>query len=274
MFRSILYSEDVRDECPRHRIRKELILAKVNDLGLSKNNSEKLLREGTRSGNEQLEVVQSAGDGQKDQVSMVVASPGERVDEEQAIMVDTSTIIQALIALTVLEYSRQREHQSKNVIGTGFKLDYEQHGYSRKQQTYSRIDQYVEKGAKIAQSWVDLVDGEDGQVTSPPMHNKLSYTTPIFVPRSTKSVTSGHKNVIANKNESNLVGSKFSPTTVDLSKDVLDKEADDIDLGEDSFGEDEEDNILDIYFVIVARAGDVSPRHQRSGRNKNKKNTH
>ncbi|PHU04260.1 hypothetical protein BC332_25082 [Capsicum chinense] len=227
--RSILYSEDVRDECPRHR-------------------------------------VQSAGDGQRDQVSMVVASPGERVDEEQAIMVDTSTINQALIALPVLEYSRQREHQSKNVI--------EQHGYSRKQQTYSRIDQYVEKGAKIAQSWVDLVDGEDGQVTSPPMHNKLSSTTPIFVPRSTKSVTSGHKNVIANKNESNLVGSKFSPTVVDLSKDVLDKEEDDIDLGEDSFGEDEEDNILDIYFVIVARAGDVSPRHQRSGRNKNKKNTH
>ncbi|PHT35752.1 hypothetical protein CQW23_23452 [Capsicum baccatum] len=138
-------------------------LAKVNDLDLSKNNSEKLLREGTRSGNEQLEVVgygqdekisgenntsspnqrrnfftanrgatedgderdltskfgndqvQSAGDGQRYQVSMVVASPGERVDEEQAIMVDTSIINRALIALPVLEDSEQREHQSKNV---------------------------------------------------------------------------------------------------------------------------------------------------------------
>ncbi|PHT30596.1 hypothetical protein CQW23_29817 [Capsicum baccatum] len=150
----------------------------------------------------------------------------------------------------------------------------EQHGYSRQQLTSSRSDQNVEKGATSAQSRADLVDEEDEKITSPPMQRKLSPTTPIFVYRSTKLLTSGHKNVIANKNESKLVASKFSPTTVDLSKYVLDEEENDIDLGEDSFDKDDEDNILDICFDKVARDGDISPRHRRSGSNKNKKKTH
>ncbi|KAM3270574.1 hypothetical protein P3S67_028776 [Capsicum chacoense] len=106
------------------------------------------------------------------------------------------------------------------------------------------------------------------------MQRKLSPTTPIIVPRSTKLLTSRHENVITNKNESKPVASKFSPTTVDLSKYVLDEEENDIDLGEDSFDEDDEDNILDICFDKVARDGDISPRHRRSGSNKNKKKTH
>ncbi|PHU08826.1 hypothetical protein BC332_20686 [Capsicum chinense] len=97
----------------------------------------------------------------------------------------------------------------------------EQHGYSRQQLTSSRNDQNVEKGATSAQSRADLVDEEDEKITSPPMQRKLSPTTPIFVSRSTKLLTSGHKNAIANKNESKLVASKFSPTTVDLSNMFL-----------------------------------------------------
>ncbi|KAK4738030.1 hypothetical protein R3W88_001727 [Solanum pinnatisectum] len=47
-----------------------------------------------------------------------------------------------------------------------------------------------------------------------------------------------------------------------------------IDLGDDSFDEDKEDNILDECFDKVARDGDISPRHQRSGSNKSKRKTH
>ncbi|KAF3651709.1 hypothetical protein FXO37_17882 [Capsicum annuum] len=54
------------------------------------------------------------GDGQRDRVSMVVASPGERVGEEQGSLVDASVINQALVALSVLKNSGQREHQSEN----------------------------------------------------------------------------------------------------------------------------------------------------------------
>ncbi|KAF3667370.1 hypothetical protein FXO37_10053 [Capsicum annuum] len=119
------------------QIGKELILAKSNDLELSKNNSEKLLWEGTRSGNEQLEAVGygqvekfsakinvgkrgatrdgDKRDGQRDQVSMVVASLGESVGEEQAILVEDSVINQALVALPVLKDFGQREKQSENV---------------------------------------------------------------------------------------------------------------------------------------------------------------
>ncbi|PHU02281.1 hypothetical protein BC332_27532 [Capsicum chinense] len=53
-------------------------------------------------------------DGQRDRVSMVVASPGERVGEEQGSLVDASVINQALVALSVLKNSGQREHQSEN----------------------------------------------------------------------------------------------------------------------------------------------------------------
>ncbi|KAG5596449.1 hypothetical protein H5410_037681 [Solanum commersonii] len=48
------------------------------------------------------------------------------------------------------------------------------------------------------------------------------------------------------------------------------------DLGDDSVdkSEDEDEDMLDICFDKVARDGDISPRHQRSGSNKNKKKTH
>jgi len=47
-----------------------------------------------------------------------------------------------------------------------------------------------------------------------------------------------------------------------------------IDLGEDSFDEDEEDNLLDICFDRFGRKGDILPWQQRSRSNKNKKKTH
>ncbi|PHT27956.1 hypothetical protein CQW23_32446 [Capsicum baccatum] len=43
------------------------------------------------------------GDGQRDRVSMVVASPGERVGEEQASLVDASVTNQALVAFSWIQ---------------------------------------------------------------------------------------------------------------------------------------------------------------------------
>uniref|UniRef100_M1DYT0 NB-ARC domain containing protein n=1 Tax=Solanum tuberosum TaxID=4113 RepID=M1DYT0_SOLTU len=67
----------------------------------------------------------------------------------------------------------------------------------------------------------------------------------------------------ARKNEQEALASEFSPTR-----------GYDSDLGDDSFNEDEEENMLDVCFDKVARDGDISPRHQRSGSNENKKKTH
>ncbi|KAG5589758.1 hypothetical protein H5410_040272 [Solanum commersonii] len=70
------------------------------------------------------------------------------------------------------------------------------------------------------------------------------------------------------KNESMALVSN----TIDLGEDSLDEDEEDnmLDLGEDSVDEDEED-MLDICLDRVAREGDISPRQQRSGSNKNKK---
>ncbi|KAK4354704.1 hypothetical protein RND71_026898 [Anisodus tanguticus] len=48
----------------------------------------------------------------------------------------------------------------------------------------------------------------------------------------------------------------------------------DIELGDDMFDENDEDDILDICFDKVAKDGDLSLRQQRSGSNKSKKKTH
>ncbi|KAG5626547.1 hypothetical protein H5410_011765 [Solanum commersonii] len=48
----------------------------------------------------------------------------------------------------------------------------------------------------------------------------------------------------------------------------------DSDLGSEMFDEDDEDDMLDILFDKVAKDGDLSPRQQRSGSNKNKKKTY
>ncbi|KAF3685107.1 putative ascorbate-specific transmembrane electron transporter 1-like [Capsicum annuum] len=44
------------------------------------------------------------------------------------------------------------------------------------------------------------------------------------------------------KNESKLTASRFSPTIIDLDKDAFDEDEEDIDLGEDNFGENEDAN--------------------------------
>ncbi|KAK4708332.1 hypothetical protein R3W88_029257 [Solanum pinnatisectum] len=48
----------------------------------------------------------------------------------------------------------------------------------------------------------------------------------------------------------------------------------DSDLGSEMFDKDDEDDMLDILFDKVAKDGDLSPRQQRSGSNKNKKKIH
>ncbi|KAG5628234.1 hypothetical protein H5410_013452 [Solanum commersonii] len=64
-------------------------------------------------------------------------------------------------------------------------------------------------------------------------------------------------------NEQEALASEVSPTR-----------GYDSDLGNDSFNEDEEENMLDVCFDKVARDGDIPPRYQRSGSNKNKKKTY
>ncbi|KAJ8543418.1 hypothetical protein K7X08_005941 [Anisodus acutangulus] len=66
--------------------------------------------------------------------------------------------------------------------------------------------------------------------------------------------------VLAKSHEPQVVVSGLSPTT-----------AYDIDLGDDMFDGDDEDEILDICFDKVAKDGDLSPRQQRNGSNKSKK---
>ncbi|KAG5617134.1 hypothetical protein H5410_016958 [Solanum commersonii] len=102
----------------------------------------------------------------------------------------------------------------------------------------------------------DLI--QEKQVSPPALNSKLSLEAPVFVP----------KCVFARKNESSALVSN----TIDLGEDSLDEDG--VDLGEDSLDEDEEDNMLDICFDRVAREGDISPRQQRSGRNKSKKKTY
>ncbi|KAG5577108.1 hypothetical protein H5410_057242 [Solanum commersonii] len=97
----------------------------------------------------------------------------------------------------------------------------------------------------------DLV--KEVQVSPAILNGKLSPQALEFVPKS----------VIAKKNEVEALASGANPTN-----------AYDIDLGDSSFDEDEEDNILHECFDKVARDGDISPRHQRSGSNKSKRKTH
>ncbi|KAH0633911.1 hypothetical protein KY284_036697 [Solanum tuberosum] len=105
--------------------------------------------------------------------------------------------------------------------------------------------------------WADLVDEEEN-VSLPLLNRKLSPQALEFVPKST----------IAKKNEQEALASGFSPINAYAS-----------DLGDDSFDEgedededeDDDEDMLDICFDKVARDGAISPRHQRSGSNKNKK---
>ncbi|KAK4715565.1 hypothetical protein R3W88_013903 [Solanum pinnatisectum] len=100
--------------------------------------------------------------------------------------------------------------------------------------------------------WADLIDEEEH--VSPPLLNRtLSPQALEFVPKS----------IIAKKKEQEALASEFSPTKGYES-----------DLGDDSFDEDKEETMLHICFDKVARDGDISPRHQRSGINKDKKKTH
>lgn len=116
------------------------------------------------------------------------------------------------------------------------------------------ISKEKQQGVMSTPRWADLVDEEE-HVSPPFLNRKLSPQALEFVPKST----------IAKKNEQEALASGFSPINAYAS-----------DLGDDSFDEDEdeEDNMLDICFDKVARDGDISPRHQRSGSNKNKKKTH
>ncbi|KAH0698574.1 hypothetical protein KY284_012789 [Solanum tuberosum] len=75
--------------------------------------------------------------------------------------------------------------------------------------------------------WDDLVDEED-HVSPPVLNRKLSPQALKFVPKS----------IIANKKEQEALASEFSPTR--------DYESD---LSDDSFDEDEEENMLDIYML-------------------------
>ncbi|KAH0642796.1 hypothetical protein KY289_033770 [Solanum tuberosum] len=82
------------------------------------------------------------------------------------------------------------------------------------------------QGERSAPRWDDLVD-EEVQVAPPILNGKLSPQALEFVPKS----------VIAKKNEVEALASRVNPTNAYAT-----------DLGDDSFDEDEEDNILDECF--------------------------
>ncbi|KAG5629478.1 hypothetical protein H5410_001195 [Solanum commersonii] len=112
----------------------------------------------------------------------------------------------------------------------------------------SRSNSSSQEKGKTRRDKANLVD-EKEQVSPPPLNRKLSPEAPIIMPKS----------VIAKKNESGALASGISQC---------------IDLENEFFEEDEEDNMLDIYFDKVARDRDLSPRQQRSGSNKSKKKAH
>ncbi|KAH0636684.1 hypothetical protein KY289_036599 [Solanum tuberosum] len=118
------------------------------------------------------------------------------------------------------------------------------------------ISKEKQQGEMSTPRWADLVDEEEN-VSPPLLNRKLSPQALEFVPKST----------IAKKNEQETLASGFSPINAYAS-----------DLGDDSFDEgedeDEDEDMLDICFDKVARDGDISPRHQRSGSKKKKKKIH
>ncbi|WMV10680.1 hypothetical protein MTR67_004065 [Solanum verrucosum] len=125
--------------------------------------------------------------------------------------------------------------------------------------SFDALSKTTGKQVKLTENDNDLI--QEKQISPPTLKSKLSPEAPVFVP----------KCVIAKKNKSRALVSN----TIDLGEDSLDEdeEGNMLDLGEDSLDEDEED-MLDICFDRVAREGNISPRQQRSGSNKNKKKTH
>ncbi|KAK4716176.1 hypothetical protein R3W88_014514 [Solanum pinnatisectum] len=120
--------------------------------------------------------------------------------------------------------------------------------------------------------WADLVEEEEH--ISRPAKSKLSPQAPIFVPSSkgnpsmvvtidnSKKILTITTKVLGKSHEPEAGVSGLSPTTTY-----------DSDLGSEKFDDDDEDEMLDILFHKVAKDGDLSPRQQRSGSNKNKKKT-
>ena len=62
--------------------------------------------------------------------------------------------------------------------------------------------------------------------------------------------------MLARKNES----SALVPNTIYLGENYFDE--DEVDLGEDSLDENEENNMLEIFFDRVSRDGDISPSNK------------
>ncbi|KAG5573244.1 hypothetical protein H5410_063010 [Solanum commersonii] len=119
--------------------------------------------------------------------------------------------------------------------------------------------------------WANLVEEEEYALT----RSKLSPQAPIFVPSSkanpsmtvtidnSKKILTINTKVLEISHEPEAEVSRCSPTTTY-----------DSDLGSEMFDEDDEDDMLDILFDKVANDGDLLPRQQRSGSNKNKKKTY
>ncbi|KAK4359851.1 hypothetical protein RND71_022080 [Anisodus tanguticus] len=118
------------------------------------------------------------------------------------------------------------------------------------------------QGETSAHQWADLVEEEE-HITSPP-RSKLSPQAPVFVSSSKiLAITTKDMGVLTKSHEPKAVVSGRNPSITY-----------DIDLGDDMFDENDEDDMLDISFDKVAKDGDLSPRQQRSGSNKSKNKAH
>ncbi|KAJ8538558.1 hypothetical protein K7X08_027779 [Anisodus acutangulus] len=126
-----------------------------------------------------------------------------------------------------------------------------------------------------APNWAYLVE-EDEYITSPP-RSKLGPQEPVFVPSckenpsvavTVNAINNSKKSLAITTKDMRLLAKSheqrgLSPTTTC-----------DIDLGDDMFKGDDEDDMLDICFDKMVKNGNLLPSQERSESNKIKKKTH
>ncbi|KAG5629590.1 hypothetical protein H5410_001307 [Solanum commersonii] len=182
--------------------------------------------------------------------ALVTASQGDSAQQLNGNDIGNQSVTDVRINIEITATSKPIDLQAKN-------SNREENAsenwtvIAHKKSVGSRIGSSTKKGMSSlshAKSTNDLIISKEKQEEIS-VSSKLTPEDSIFVPRS----------VIAKKNESGALASGISQC---------------INLGEEFFEEDDEDNILDICFDKVAWDENLSPKQQRSGSNKNKKKTH
>ncbi|WMV38999.1 hypothetical protein MTR67_032384 [Solanum verrucosum] len=218
-------------------------------VALAMYNYGKLLNEGARTGNEQIE---ATGHAQAEKVGGEnnASSPNQQRNFLQQINVGNRGVTS--------------DGDDPDLVVQEMQFVYQNLGMSRQQLMSTRNDQNVEK---------DIVGEEEELVTSP-MHSKLSTAAPTFVPRSAKSVTLGqglastdNAAILSDQLVSSDVEKLTFLTPINTTKQLqvggsshLSPNRFDNLQDEDIFDEGEEEDVLDHYFANVARNADIFSR--------------